>query len=253
LIVLVFGAVAAYLLMWTSMFERAFLPWVAPTTVDLARYGVANQELSTVLAALFGAQGTPLSHFAVGAAVVAGMLWFAWKSADFHGSRDNILGGAVVGLAVVAGWWLTGGPLGRMWKEHAAMATMIPGRVQTQSYTFVSPMGDTLRYLTEPSNLLLLTFGVAALAGVIAGSHLWALATRNFRIEWFASWSDFGHHALGGLLMGTGGVLAMGCTVGQGITGLSTLAIGSIITFFSIVIGSVLTMKYQYWRIMREA
>jgi uncharacterized membrane protein YedE/YeeE len=73
-----------------------------------------------------------------------------------------------------------------------------------------------------------------------------------FRLEWFASWSDFVHHAVGGVLLGVGGVLALGCTIGQAITGVSTLAVGSMLTFFAIVIGSVLTLKYQYWRIMRE-
>ncbi len=253
LFVLGFGALAAYLMMWTSMFEQAFMPWIAPTTVNLARHGVANQELSTVLAGMFGAKGSPAGHLIVGAAVVAGMLWFVLRSVDFRGSRDNILGGAVVGLAVFAGWWLTGGPLGKRWKDYADMATEIPARVQVQSYTFVSPMGDSARWLLDPLDLSLVTFGVAALAGVIAGSFLYALATRSFRVEWFASWEDFGNHAAGGVLMGAGGVLAMGCTIGQAITGVSTLAIGSIVTFFSIVIGSIGTMKYQYWRIMRGA
>ena len=72
-------------------------------------------------------------------------------------------------------------------------------------------------------------------------------------MEWFASWGDFGNHAVGGVLMGVGGVLALGCTIGQAITGMSTLAIGSMLTFFSIVIGAAATMKYQYWRISREA
>ena len=53
--------------------------------------------------------------------------------------------------------------------------------------------------------------------------------------------------------MGFGGVLSMGCTIGQGITGLSTLAVGSIITLLAIGAGSWATMKYQYWRLMREA
>ena len=66
-----------------------------------------------MLAGMFGLQSTPALNLAVGAAVVAGMLWFVWKSVDFRGSRDHILGGAVVGLAVTAGWWLTGGPVGR--------------------------------------------------------------------------------------------------------------------------------------------
>ena len=251
--VLVFGMIAAYLMMWTPLFEHAFLPWILPTTVNLSRYGVGSQELSTVVAGMIGMKGSAGWHFAVGAAVVAGMAWFVWKSADFRESRDHILGGTVVGLAVAAGWWLTAGPLGARWKEHAQMAIEIPSRVQSQSYTFVSPMGDTARYLLDPANLNLLNFGVMALAGVITGSLLYALATRSFRVEWFASWGDFGHHAAGGILMGAGGVLAVGCTVGQAITGVSTLAIGSLLTFFCIVIGSVGAMKYQVWRIEREA
>jgi uncharacterized membrane protein YedE/YeeE len=253
LFVLAFGALAAYLLMWTPLFEKAFMPWIRPTTVLLAAYDVPDQSLPTVLAAMFGMKSAPAFHLAVGALVVAGMLWFVWKSADFRDNRDHILGGAVVGLAIFAGWWLTGGPIGQKWKEHAEMALTVPSRVQTQSYTYVSPMGDTLRYLMDPLNFSLVTFGVVALGGIILGSAVWAVATRNFRFEWFASWGDFGNHAVGGLLMGAGGVLAMGCTVGQAITGVSTLAIGSFITFFSIVIGSAGTMKYQYWRISREA
>jgi len=114
-------------------------------------------------------------------------------------------------------------------------------------------MGDTARYLLDPGNLLLVNFGVMALAGVIIGSFAYALATRSFRFEWFASGSDFARHAAGGALMGVGGVLSMGCTVGQAISGVSTLAIGSILTFLAIVIGSAGTMKFQYWRMMQEA
>ncbi len=253
LTVLVIASIAAYFMLWSSFFEKAFLPWVGPTTVNLAHYGVANQELSTILAAMFGLQSIESFHLLIGALVALGMLLFVFRSVDFRGSRDNMLGGAVVGLAIVAGWWITGGPWGRTWKEFAEMAIDIPSRVQVQSYTFVSPMGDTARYLLEPGNLLLVNFGVMALAGVIIGSFFYALATRSFRIEWFASGADFARHAAGGALMGIGGVLSMGCTVGQAITGVSTLAIGSILTFLAIVIGSAGTMKFQYWRMMQEA
>jgi uncharacterized membrane protein YedE/YeeE len=133
------------------------------------------------------------------------------------------------------------------------MATEIPSRVEAQSFTFISPMGDSLRYLTDPANFTLINFGIAALAGVILGGFLYAIATKGFRYERFFTLKDFGNHVLGGALMGTGGVLAMGCTIGQGVTGISTLAIGSILVFLSIVIGSVATMRYQYWRMMQEA
>ena len=253
LVVLVIFATCAYLMLWTPLYEKAFLPWVAPTTVNLQSYGVANQELGTVLAGMFGMGRSQALNLTVAVAVAAGMAIFCFRSADFRNGRDHILSGTVVGLAIVFGWWLTGGSIGREWREFADMATVVPSRVQVQSYTFVAPLGDTLRYLFDPSNLSLINFGVAAVAGVIIGSSLWAILAAQFRIEWFASWSDFGNHAVGAALMGIGGVLSMGCTFGQAITGISTLAIGSILTFLAIVIGAAGTMKYQYWRIEKGA
>jgi len=253
LVVLVIFAICAYLMLWTPLYEKAFLPWVSATTVNLQSYGVANQEFGTILAGMVGMSMSKLFNLAIAAAAAAGMLYWVFKSLDFRGEPDHMLGGAVVGLAIVAGWWITGGAIGREWKEYAEMATVIPSRVQVQSFTFVSPMGDTARYLLDPLNLSLVNFGVMALAGVIIGSSLWALLTGGFRIEWFASWTDFANHAVGGALMGIGGVLSMGCTFGQAITGMSTLAVGSILTFLAIVIGAAGTMKYQYWRITREA
>jgi uncharacterized membrane protein YedE/YeeE len=252
-LVLVTAAFCAYLMLWTPVYERAFYPWVAATTVDLSRHGVASQELGSILAGMAGMEATRAFKLVVAAVVAAYLAYFAFRSPDFRESRDNIMGGAVVGLCVAAGWYLTGGAPGRAWKDYAEMATTVPSRVQTQSYTFVSPMGDLVHWLTHPSHLSLVNFGIAGLAGVIAGSLLYSLATRNFRCERFASAKDFGNHALGGALMGIGAVLAMGCTIGQGVTGVSTLAMGSLLAFFSIVTGAAGTMKYQYWRMMQEA
>ena len=252
LTVLLVAMIASYLMLWSPLFEKAFLPWLQPATVNLAQHGIPTQQAGDVIARLFGQAPSKAINLAVALLFAAGMLTFVFKSKDFRGSFDNLLSGAVVGLAVVAGWYLTGGPLGQSWKEYAEMATDIPSRVQVQSYTFVSPLGDTLRYLLDPLKLSLVNFGVVALAGVITGSFIYAVATKNFRVEWFASAADFVNHAIGGVLMGIGGVLSMGCTVGQAITGMSTLAIGSMLTFVAIVIGAAATMKLQYWRMMRE-
>jgi uncharacterized membrane protein YedE/YeeE len=252
LVVLLIAMAASYGMLWTPLFEKAFLPWLQDSTINLTQHGAPTQQAGDVIAALTGIASSKLFNITVALIVAAGMLFFVFKSKDFRESFDNILGGAVVGLAVIAGWWLTGGPLGQTWKEYAEMATDIPSRVQVQSYTFVSPMGDSVRYLLDPMKTSLINFGVAAMAGVIVGSFLYAVFTRSFRIEWFASRGDFANHAAGGVLMGIGGVLSMGCTVGQAITGMSTLALGSMLTFAAIVAGAVAAMKFQYWRLMRE-
>jgi len=122
-----------------------------------------------------------------------------------------------------------------------------------QSFTFISPMGQTVGYAAGKFNPSLLTFGVMAFLGVLGGSLLWSLLSRSFRIEWFSSFGDFVNHLVGAILMGFGGVLALGCTIGQGITGISTLALGSFLTFGAIVLGSALTMKVQYYHMVYEA
>ena len=122
-----------------------------------------------------------------------------------------------------------------------------------ESFSFVAPVAYTLELLmlwTDKS--LTVSFGVAATLGVIAGSLVYALISRTFRVEGFASPADTRNHIIGGVLMGFGGVTALGCTIGQGITGISTLAVGSIITLLAIIAGAVVTLKYQYWRLTQE-
>jgi uncharacterized membrane protein YedE/YeeE len=250
-VVLAIASIAAYFMLWGDIkgegfFDVVFNSWIAPTSINLGNHGIASQELGAIVAGLTGADAGSL-HFIIGGIAVLGLLAFIFKSADFRASFDNILGGLVIGLAVVAGWYITGGTMGSAWKDFADMSVDIPSRVNVQSYTFISPMGDSVRYLLHPGNLMLINFGVMAVAGVVVGSFLYSVLFRKFRIEWFASFNDFVAHSVGGLLMGFGGVLAMGCTIGQGITGVSTLAVGSILTFASIVFGSALTMKVQYY------
>ena len=253
LTVLLVAAVCAYLMLWTPLFETAFAPWIQAATINLSTYGMPTQEVGSILAGMFGLEPSRALNLTVSALVAIALFIWVFSSRDFRDNFDAVLGGAAVGLAVLLAWYLTGGPIGQAWKEYAEMATEIPSRVQTQSFTFISPMGDSVRYLINPTKLLYINFGVMALTGVILGGFAYAVATKGFRYERFFTFKDFANHVLGGALMGIGGVLAMGCTVGQAITGVSTLAMGSILVFFSIVIGAALTMKYQYWRMMREA
>lgn len=244
LVVLAIASACAYAMLWTDFYNEVFGQWIGATTIDLAASGFKSQTLGD-LAGL----GNMLAGTIVALAIVA----FAFASREFRANRDNILAGGVIGLIVVAGWYVTGSAMGAEWKEFADFADTKPLRVETQSFTFISPMGDIARYAMNPRDLSLINFGIVALLGVIVGSFIWAMISKSFRIEWFASGGDFANHAIGAVLMGIGGVLSMGCTIGQAITGVSTLALGSFLTFGAIVAGAAATMKYQYWRMMSES
>jgi uncharacterized protein len=252
--VLAIASIMAYFMLWSDFYGVVFDSWMAPLSINLGPLlGAKSQTLDSILGGVAGMENTDMLHLILGSILVAGILVFAFSSEDFRSSRDNILGGVAIGLAVIAGWYLTGGAMGAEWKEWADMADTPPSRVEVQSFTFISPMGDGVRYLLHPGDYSLINFGICALVGVIVGSFLYSIVARKFRVEWFVNAGDLANHAIGAVLMGIGGVLSMGCTVGQAITGISTLALGSILTFVAIVAGAAATMKYQYWKMMREA
>jgi hypothetical protein len=115
--------------------------------------------------------------------------------------------------------------------------------VQLASITFVAPAGDSLQYLMTFTGSTI-NFGIALIGGVIVGSFLMAMATGTFRVETFVDRNDLTRHLGGAMLMGAGGVLALGCTIGQGVTGMSTLALGSLIAWLSILGGGYGGIKY---------
>jgi uncharacterized membrane protein YedE/YeeE len=243
-----------------TLFTVLFYDWIRPLAVDLG----ASQDLGSVLV-----RENPLTgRLVIGVILGVVLLVIIFKSADFRRSFDNILGGLVVGLAVLGAWYVTSNvsidldgeqyslqSYAQQWDFLADSSEGKPADTRPlapQSFTFINPMGQTLGYASAGFRETYLTFGVMALLGVVAGSFLWALLSRSFRLEWFASLRDFVNHLVGAVLMGFGGVLALGCTIGQGITGISTLAIGSFIAFGGIVLGSALTMKVQYYKLVYE-
>ncbi len=190
-----------------------------------------------------------LAVFGIGGGLTA---WCLAKK-DFW-TLDNLLGGLGTGLMVVAAWYVSG-HLGYLPEhpetlEEAFLATN-SGRME--SLTFVAPVAYTLElFMLWSDSSRVVTIAIASVFGVIAGSLIWSLLTRSFRWEGFASVEDTASHLIGAALMGFGGVTAMGCTVGQGITGVSTLALGSFLALAAIIVGAVVAIKVQYWRLMRD-
>jgi len=213
--------------------------------VDVLEKATVTLPQGQDLPALLGVNRAILAALIGGALIV-----FVYWSRQFRSSFDYTLGGVVTGLVVVGGWYVSG-VIGHVAEDpqtlQEAFVRTNTGRME--SFSFVSPLAYTLEYLmfwTDKSRVI--TYGIASAAGVIAGSAAYALATKTFRWEGFRDAEDTANHIVGGVLMGFGGITALGCTIGQGITGFSTLALGSIMTFVAIVAGSAATMKYQYWR-----
>jgi uncharacterized membrane protein YedE/YeeE len=265
MVMIVIGVIAYFMLSPfpgsdKTLFSLLFYDWIRPLSVNVG----ASQDLGY----LIGGESVDTARMIVGGVIGVLLLWFIFKSADFRSSFDNILGGAVVGLAILAAWYVTSNvsidaddeiySLGDYYEEWDMLAESDEGKpeqgrpLSVQSFTFINPMGQTVGFAGKGFEKTLLTFGVMAFLGVVAGSLLWSLLSRSFRFEWFSSFRDFVNHLVGAVLMGFGGTLALGCTIGQGITGLSTLAVGSFITFVAIVFGSALTMKMQYYRMVYE-
>ena len=247
MIVLLFLAASAYMTL-----KGVFAPWRA-NGLDTVRFdvGAPASDLATIAIAAGAARAVRLwLPLAVAAALAA----FVFADRDFRAKREFLVGGLVVGAVIVAGWYVSGHlgylPEDPQTLEEHFVATN-SGRME--SFSFVAPNAYLLELLllwTDTSRVV--TFGIAGVLGMAAGSAAMALATRTFRWEGFGSVEDVANHVVGAALMGVGGVTALGCTIGQGLTGVSTLAVGSIIALAAIVAGCVAAVKYQSWRVGRS-
>lgn len=249
----------------STWYQTYFSPWLGAASISLS----TQQDLGSIVGKWFSV--SPLTmRLVLGSIVALVALRFIFRSVDFRQSKDNIVAGIVVGVIVFLAWYFTSNTMVSTADGGAVKMTQFYGEwdmnmdssegkpkngstnLQPQSFTFISPIGQIFGYAGSGFANSFLSFGVVSVLGVILGSLLWALITRSFRIEWFNSFKDFYMHMIGAVLMGFGGVLGLGCTVGQAITGVSTLALGSFLVFISIVFGSALTMKIQYYQMVYE-
>ena len=204
---------------------------LGPVRIALSELTTVRPDLLTVPA------GWP--RFAVTSLLVLFLLYFALRRPNAEAVQkskprsSDLLGGLVIGGLVVAGWYATG-KLGNDDFEP----------VPVVSLTFVAPIGDVIQYAMLATGMSL-RFGIAVVAGVVLGALALSLVRREYRLQGFDAPQQMLRYIAGGALMGSGGALALGCSIGQGLTGLSTLSFSSVIAAIFIVIGARLAWLRQ--------
>ncbi|MBV7379147.1 YeeE/YedE family protein [Maritimibacter dapengensis] len=170
----------------------------------------------------------PLLGIAVGVVLIAAML----TSAEMRAARKEIFWAAIAGLAVVVGW------AGTQWVLDNGFTP-----IAVESHTYSAPLGDTILYLMTASGNTL-NFGVGSVAGVLAGAFIGSALKGHFRWEACEDPRELKRQIGGAVLMGFGGVIAFGCSIGQGLTAFSLIYYGAPVTFLAIMAGAALGLRH---------
>ena len=246
LVVLLVAAVAA-----GSTLRGLTAVWRVATVEKIYFELPGGQALPSVLAAEFhGALGP----WTLGGASLLALALLAWVLKDRDGRRPEVwLAGLGVGLLISALWWVSG-HLGFLPEDPRTLEPvyLATNSRHMESLSTIAPVAYALDWLllfSDQSKTL--TLGIVSVAGIVAGAALMAWREGSFRLEGFGNVADLGLHLAGAVCMGVGGIVAMGCTIGQGITGVSTLSLGSCIALAAMVAGALLGLRYQEWRLDR--
>lgn len=246
-VVLVLGIAAfATLKGLTAVWRVASVDRVAAQFDQGANLAVWAAQLTGAPVAIAGAMA--------GLLVGGSMIVWALAGRGFL-TGNNLLAGFGVGASVVAMWWISG-HVGFL-PEHPETlqeAFLATNSTRSEALSFVAPVAyalDWLMFYSDKSKFL--TIGIVSVFGVVAGAAAVSLVQRSFRWEGFGGTDDLAHHLAGAVLMGVGGVTAMGCTIGQGISGISTLGAGSFIALAAMIGGAAAAVRYQIWRMDRTA
>jgi hypothetical protein len=205
---------------------------IAPSRI--AMVGASQTTAATnSLPALLASMGLSavVARMIAASALAAALIIFAFAYAPFRQSPGQIAAGIIMGLLVAAGWYGTG---------YLGADDFNP--VPVTSLTFIAPIADALQYVMLSTGSTL-NFGIVTVFAVFAGSLVTALATGRFHLEGYQSPRHMLRSAGGAALMGAGGVMAFGCSVGQGLTGLSTLSLASFIAVAGILIGTAAGLR----------
>ena len=209
----------------------------------------SNQDLPSIVSTQFG-QSRASAHLLIGLIVGGAFVLFALANRSFW-TVKNLLAGFGVGFAICAVWWISG-YLAFVAEDPNTLEEvfLVTNSGKMESLSFVAPYAyslDWLMFYSDTSKVL--TIGVVAVFGMVCGSAIVALVTKTFRWETFIDAEDTANHLVGGALMGFGGITALGCTIGQGLSGISTLAVGSFLAIPGFFLGAFLGLRYLQMRL----
>lgn len=204
---------------------------VGAMTTNLTEMGIPDQRLSTMLSWITGMSPGTAQLLSV-IAIAGGILVWCFKDSGFRSSPRHVIAGLGVGLSVLAGWLLT-----------AITFDEFADRPLLASLSYVRPAGDSIDFFMRFTAYDAPSFAVTTTVGALLGAFIGAVSQRRFHLATFTDTKDTLRNLFGAVMMGIGGVVALGCTIGQAVTGFSTLAAGSLITFIFIVLGGVAGMK----------
>jgi len=194
--------------------------WLFPLNYDPPPQGILSD------AAQLG-----LSPLVVVAVLVPGLLGWALCYAPLRQSRRMILWGIVAGLAVTFAFWST-----------SLLGAISLDAVPVEGPSFTAPLGRTILYIMTSSGSGL-SFSTGLVFGVIFGGLGGALLRGLFRWEACEDPRELGRQLFGAVLMGIGGVIALGCSVGQGLSGFAALAWSGPVTLAAISLGGLLGLR----------
>ena len=232
------------------MTMRGFLGILKANSIDKVSLSLStNQDLPSILSASFGIAKENLRSIL--ALIIGGVfISFALLNKSFW-SSENLLAGIGVGVAITAIWWVSG-RYAHLTEDPNTLqeAFLVTNSGRMESLSFVAPYAfalDWMMFTSDKSKVL--TIGIVAVIGMILGSAISSILSKNFRWESFRGVEDTANHLVGAALMGFGGVTAVGCTIGQGLSGLSTLALNSFIAFPGFILGAYIGLQYLQWRL----
>jgi uncharacterized protein len=191
--------------------------------------------LRTALGSITVPMGEAISLSALpgGAPVVTGVLAAAALAYALVNRLPplHLLAGVAIGALIPLAWVGTG---------FILLDEFDP--IAMESLSFTLPLSDTL-FWTIASSSVAAGFGIGLFGGAIAGAALSSLVSGRFKWQSFAAPAETGRYFAGAALMGVGGVLAGGCTIGAGLAGVPTLSVAAVLALVAIAAGGVITNR----------